>query len=105
MSTFRAVLRGVCRVHSDHFASGAFSLLREDTAKHTPTGIGNGFVQTCLGRMTVGQILSCRFVLSGFRTSGHVPDVQLLDSNLPETLDQLTSGLVNEVMTTVADAL
>src|SRR5581483_4744983 len=85
MPTRRASLTGVGGVHSDHLATGAFSLVREDSAKHPPTCVGNG-----LGKAVVLH---------------HARYIQIFDGNPPETVDKPAGGLVDKIVTAVSDAL
>src|SRR5579871_2678768 len=100
-----AILRSVRRVHGHDHTSGAFSLLREDSAEHRPCGIRNALIQTGLLACAVGQILSCLFVLFGFWTPGHVLDLECFHGDQPEAVDDPSSGLVNKVMASITDAL
>ena len=87
------ILRGIGRVHGDHFTesrafsitSGTLSLMREDSTEHGPGGI----------RDRLGEAVVLH----------HAFDIELFDGNHPEAVDNTPCGLVNEVMAAVTNAL
>ena len=87
------ILRGIGRVHGDHFTesrafsitSGTLSLMREDSTEHGPGGI----------RDRLGEAVVLH----------HAFDIELFDGNHPEAVDNTPCGLVNEVMAAVSDTL
>ena len=82
MSTRRAGLTGIGGVYSDYGSRGSFSLRGQDSAKHTPTSIGDG-----LGKAVVPD---------------HACHVQVFNGKEAIAIDQLTGSLMHKVMPAVS---
>ncbi len=95
--------RGAAGVHRDQYASGAFSLLREDAQEHPPTRVKNAAVESGLRGGAVRQERSGLGV--GLRLGGanHVRDAQPLVRDLVVVADQAERGFVRAVQALTAD--
>lgn len=111
VTALRAILRRVGRIHFDHLATGAFSLVRQDRSELTPSGVANA-----LGEMMIFHHPFNIQIFDGDRVefSHHIKrrlvvEIRALALNLlvllRQQLDRLASAIASLVRTARDSAL